>query len=114
MGCVQYSAPVSYSWDVFREFSDVDGENFHERAFLTVHEKHLNYVHSRLLEASAHAFGGKDVSAVVESVLARLRPFVAASLFADAPSLLQVKLRLRMVFVLMGILVGLNILTNFR
>ena len=84
-GCVQYSSPVSYLLDTFPGFSDVVGEEFHDRAFLADHGWHYTDVHAVFVEASSYVFGGEDVFAVVSVVLASLRLFVA-----DAPNLSDV------------------------
>ena len=57
-GCGLYSSPVSYSSDSFSGFSDVVGQDFHDRAFLAVHGWHYTDVHAVFVETSRHAFDG--------------------------------------------------------
>ena len=67
-------------------------EDFYDRVFLVVHGWHNTDVHAVFVEASRHAFGGEDVFAVVDFVLASLRPSVGASPCADSPNILHVHL----------------------
>ena len=58
------------------------------------------------VEVSKHGFGGEDVFALMEFLLTSLRPFLTALRFADESNLLQVSLSCRVVFIIMGVRVG--------
>ena len=78
---------------MFPGSSDVVGEDFQDRAFLAVRGWHYTDVQAVFVETIQHAFGGKNVFAVMDFVPANLNLFVAASWFANATNPLQVSLQ---------------------
>ena len=87
-GYAHFSALMSHWSDVFPGFSDVVGDEFHNRAFLAVNGWHYTDVQYMFVETIPKSFGGQDDFAVVDSALASFRSFVVAWWFADKPKLL--------------------------